>query len=120
MLYEGQHQITVKIRILQIGNLTIHGRSHSITPLELLPGGLVFLCPWDIPMNTNVKLGYEMDDQVDYLLLTGNIKSRGLCDGHPLYQTDFDLDSEQKTRMIGMLNRMMFSKMDTGKLRYYN
>ena len=62
---------------MQIGQLTIHGKSHSVTPLESPPSGLVFLCPWEIPTHSSIILGYEIDDNVDHILLSGHIESRG-------------------------------------------
>ncbi|OIB00217.1 hypothetical protein AK95_23980 [Paenibacillus sp. LC231] len=120
MLRERQHQITVRIRVMQIGQLTIHGKSHSVTPLELLPSGLVFLCPWEIPIHSNIILGYEIDDNVDHILLSGHIESRGLFYGRQLYHTEFHTDGDKKTRIVGMLNRMMFSHSESNKMSLYN
>ncbi|MCV4233395.1 hypothetical protein OHJ21_19615 [Virgibacillus sp. LDC1] len=120
MLRERQHQITVRIRVMQIGELTIHGKSHSVTPLELLPSGLVFLCPWEIPIHSNVILGYEIDDNVDHILLSGRIESRGLFYGRQLYHTEFHTDVDKKTRIVGMLNRMMFGHNESNKMSLYN
>lgn len=120
MLQDQQHQITVRIRVMKIGELTIHGKSHSVTPLELLPSGLVFLCPWEIPIHSNVIMGYEIDDNVDHILLTGRIESKGLFYGRQLYRTEFHTDGDKKTRIVGMLNRMMFGHKESSKLSLYN
>jgi len=120
MLQERQHQITVRIKVMRIGDLTIHGKSHSVTPLELLPSGLVFLCPWEIPIHSNVVLGYEIDDNVDHIQVTGRIESRGLFYGRQLYHTEFHADGDKKTRIVGMLNRMMFGHNDSQKISLYN
>lgn len=120
MLHERQHQITVSIRLLRIGEMTIHGKSHPVTPLELVPNGLVFLCPWKIPIQSNVLLGYVIDDRVDHLLLTGTLEDRGLFQGHYMYRLEFEADREQKSRIIGMLNRMMLQELQPSRLKLYS
>ncbi|ANY74551.1 hypothetical protein [Paenibacillus ihbetae] len=120
MLHERQHQITVSIRLLRIGEMTIHGKSHPVIPLELVPNGLVFLCPWKIPIQSNITLGYVIDDRVDHLLLTGSLEDRGLFQGHYMYRLEFEADREQKSRIIGMLNRMMLHELQPSKLKLYS
>lgn len=107
MSNEMSHLIRVGVRILKIGSLNIQGELHAVTPLELHPERLVFLCRWPIPITPNVKLGYEINDGTDQIRLAGRIVTEEPFMSSYLYHAEIYADQDQKSRITGMLNRMI-------------
>lgn len=94
---------------MEIGSLKIQGDAHSVTPLELHPEKLVFLCRWPIPVNPKVKLRYEIDDGDDLIIVEGRIVTEEPFMNSYLYHTEIYANQDQKSRITGMLNRMIMS-----------
>ncbi|GAA0852228.1 hypothetical protein ABER99_19115 [Paenibacillus glucanolyticus] len=105
---------------MEIGALSVHGRSHNVTPVELSPEKLVFLCPWDIPISPKIKLSYEIDDTYDHIQVFGRIQIQEHLHDYQLYQVEICTDRDQKARITGMLNRMISSHMALNHSVYRN
>ncbi|EGG37545.1 hypothetical protein [Paenibacillus sp. HGF5] len=120
MSSETKHLIKVGIRVMEIGPLSLHGRSHDVTPIELGPEKLVFLCSWDIPMSPKIKLRYEIDDMFDHIQVYGRIQTQEPLQDYRLYQVQICTDRDQKARITGMLNRMISSHVAFSHAVYQN
>lgn len=119
MSQKVHHQINVGVRLLAIGNLNVNGRTHQVTPLELSTEKILFLCTWDIPVTSNIKLCYELDDSYDRFMISSNLLTREVWRESILYTARLQVSENEKLRITGMLNRMMCHHFCDTPIRFY-
>ncbi|KKO51001.1 hypothetical protein [Paenibacillus sp. DMB20] len=104
---KDRHMLSVRIRLTAIGPVLIQGRRHHVDPIELSPHRLVFLCSWDIPESSRVKLSYELDDSCDRITVAGRLLSKQAWGSRILYTVLLRGTDRDQLRITGMLNRML-------------
>lgn len=104
---KDRNMLSVRIRLTAIGPVSIQGRRHRVDPIELSPHRLVFLCPWDIPETSRVKLSYELDDSCDLITVTGHLLSKQAWGSRILCTVLLRGTDRDQLRITGMLNRML-------------
>lgn len=119
MSQKEHHQISIGVRLTAIGKLKINGRTHQVTPLEFSTEKILFLCDWEIPVTSNVKFCYELDDSYDRILVAGRSLTREVWQNSSLYTAKLDVSENEKLRITGMLNRMMFHHFNDTPIRFY-
>ncbi|MFC7678308.1 hypothetical protein [Paenibacillus sp. GCM10028914] len=113
------HHINVGVRLAAIGKLNVNGRTHQITPLELSTEKILFLCSWDIPVTFNIKLTYELDDSYDRLIVSSSFLTREVWKESNLYTARLQATENEKLRITGMLNRLMYLQYCDTPIRLY-